>query len=1048
MPRQLTPRSTLENLKREAKRWLKALRENAGDARARLARALPNAPGVPTLRDVQHALALEHGLAGWTALKRLLAAGIHATPTRTDPAASFLENASLDWRVGGPMRTTARHTADRLLRKHPELARENIYTAVVCGDLAEVERLLAERPELATDSGGPRNWPPLLYLCTARLSVPAANENALAIARVLLDHGADPNSYYPGGSESIHYTALTCVIGEGEEGATRHPQFEVLARLLLERGAEPYDIQLLYNAHFRGDILSLLKLMHERALQLGRQADWDDPQWRMLDMGGYGPGAHYLLGIAVRKNDLPLAEWILSHGASPEAGVSSHRKFKPAHSFHELALRLGHAEMADLLVRYGAKPSMLELDGEDAFAAACFRLDRERARQMVAEHSEYLRSTQTIFAAARRDRADVIALLLDLGTPLELADKSNQRALHVAAGHQAMNVAKLLLDRGAEIDPVESNWGNTPLGAAAYAQDSSMIDLLSRVSGDVFELTFAGKLERLRDVLSADPALAKLQSGSQTPLMWLPDDEARALEIAALFLAHGADPSVRNEKGETAADRARKRGMDEVANLLRTRGGSAQPLPPYAYVIDLRQNTVRLRRRLSAREADALVVEMNEQQITGVDAGGHMTDSVLERIAQLDHVTRLDLNDSTDMTDEGLRQVARMTLLEHLDIGGWKGQITDSGLEVLRHLPELTHFKMFWQQHVSDAGIANLAGCHQLERVELLGTPTGDGAIAALAGKRELRHFKTGERVTDGGLPLLHEFPAFKRWQGGEPSMALLGFDAEPNLLLLRGPFTDAGLAHLVGLDGLFALNLDDSKLGITAAGLAPLATLPNLGWLAFDATDDAMPFIAAMPRLRFLMCQDTSAGDDGFSALSRSPSIEYLWGRRCYNLRGRGFAAMAAMPALRGLSVSCKNVDDAALAALPDFPTLREFMPMDVPDEGFRHIGRCSKLEALECMYVAEMSDAATAHITGLSRLASYRTWSSRITDRSLELLARMPSIERLLFENIPGITDVGLAALAGLPRLREIDLEMVPQVTAAGTAVFPAHVRVGYIP
>ncbi|MDQ6830175.1 MAG: hypothetical protein M3081_15065, partial [Gemmatimonadota bacterium] len=198
--------------------------------------------------------------------------------------------------------------------------------------------------------------------------------------------------------------------------------------------------------------------------------------------------------------------------------------------------------------------------------------------------------------------------------------------------------------------------------------------------------------------------------------------------------------------------------------------------------------------------------------------------------------------------------------------------------------------------------------------------------------------------------------------------------------------------------------------------------------------------------RLRFLMCQDTVAGDEGFTALSRSRSIEYIWGRRCYNLRGRGFAAMAAMPALRGLSVSCKNVDDAALSALPRFPALREFMPMDVPDEGFRHVGRCAELEALECMYVTTMSDAATAHITGLSKLTAYRAWTSRITDRSLELLARMSSLERLYFENCSGITDAGLGALAALPRLREIGLDLLRNVTAEGAGVFPARVHVSY--
>ena len=83
MPRRLSPRTTLDHLKKEAKRWLKALRENIAEARARLERALPGAPGAPTLRDVQHALAREHGLPGWTALKDQL--------SRVPPDAPTLE---------------------------------------------------------------------------------------------------------------------------------------------------------------------------------------------------------------------------------------------------------------------------------------------------------------------------------------------------------------------------------------------------------------------------------------------------------------------------------------------------------------------------------------------------------------------------------------------------------------------------------------------------------------------------------------------------------------------------------------------------------------------------------------------------------------------------------------------------------------------------------------------------------------------------------------------------------------------------------------------
>ena len=73
MPGPITPRTTLDHLKREAKRWLKSIQSNDREAVERLRRTLPSAPAAPTLRDVQHALAREHGLQGWTALKNRVA---------------------------------------------------------------------------------------------------------------------------------------------------------------------------------------------------------------------------------------------------------------------------------------------------------------------------------------------------------------------------------------------------------------------------------------------------------------------------------------------------------------------------------------------------------------------------------------------------------------------------------------------------------------------------------------------------------------------------------------------------------------------------------------------------------------------------------------------------------------------------------------------------------------------------------------------------------------------------------------------------------------
>jgi hypothetical protein len=229
-------------------------------------------------------------------------------------------------------------------------------------------------------------------------------------------------------------------------------------------------------------------------------------------------------------------------------------------------------------------------------------------------------------------------------------------------------------------------------------------------------------------------------------------------------------------------------------------------------------------------------------------------------------------------------------------------------------------------------------------------------------------------------------------------------------------------MEHLAALDGLYDLDIDDSRLAITAAGMKPLVSLPHLERLGVDAKDDWMPHLAAMPRLRFLLIQDTPAGDDGFVALGRSRSIEAIWGRRCHNLGSRGFLALAEMPALRSLSVSCLNVDDSAIASLPSFPSLRELMPMDVPDAGYRHIGRCEHLESLILMYAVTQPMQPRNTSAGLRHLTEYFNSYTAVTDRTPGLLSTLESLERVTLDTCHALTNDGVARLARLPRLREL--------------------------
>jgi ankyrin repeat protein len=501
--------------------------------------------------------------------------------------AEFLRRACLDWRVGGAQRGRSTQDAGRLLDRHPELARANIHTAVVCGEIEEVRRILDERPDAVNEIGGPRLWPPLLYLCSARLPQSASSENAVAVARLLLDRGADPNAFYLGGNADIHYTAFTCVMGRGEELAAVHPRAEELVALLLERGADPYDNQVLYNVFadntsrhlLDDDMVWLLELMYEHSVRRGHRADWADPVWPMFDMRGAPSlgdddrvhhGARFMLDAAVDRNLLGMGEWMLRHGAGPNALPGRLWKGSTRTLYQEAVAR-GHDDMATLLARYGATTLLSKVEGYEEFHDACGRGEREKIVSIVARHLEYLTDPRAMHAALKRDRVEVVQLLLDLGASPGMTDPtSGASALHAAASANALRSAALLLERGADVDARDRLYDSPPLGWAAYFQHGRMVELLGASSRDVWYLTYTGRVGRLREVLAEHPELARVVGREgDTPLMWLPGDPASALDIATLLLEHGADAALSNSKGESASAIAERRGLAEVAALLR-----------------------------------------------------------------------------------------------------------------------------------------------------------------------------------------------------------------------------------------------------------------------------------------------------------------------------------------------------------------------------------------------------------------------------------------------------------------------------------------------
>ena len=543
--RALSAGATLESLKKEAKRWLKALHAGDPAQRARLERVLPGAPAAPTLRDVQHALAREHGCTGWAELKERLADLALARRSAAERADDILRAAVDRHRVA---------SAAHILRRHPDVVRSSLHAAAVAGALDEVERRLREKPADASAPGGPKQWQPLQYLCYARLPTPEAADNAVAIARALLDAGADPRATWKDDWDNP-FTLLTGVIGEGEGREPRHPRAAELAELLIERGAEPFDTQALYNTSLHADDPYWLEFLYARSASAGTADRWrDGDAWKPVG------ALDYLLGNAVSRNHVRRVRWLLEHGARATA-----RQHYSKRNLHTEAVLGGFTDLAKLLLAHGAVPE--RLDDVQAFHAACMSGDAEAARRLLAAHPEYRLYPGPMYQAADGNRVDVVRLLLDLGVSPDV-NHGSWTGLHSAAHNDSVDVARLLLERGATVDIQETRFRATPLGHAVWANRTRMIELLAPVSRDVFSLARSGNAERLTSVLDAEPELARSTRDGKTLLYFLPASEERAVEIAELLLGRGVDPKLRDADGLTAADAAAKSGLEEVAALL------------------------------------------------------------------------------------------------------------------------------------------------------------------------------------------------------------------------------------------------------------------------------------------------------------------------------------------------------------------------------------------------------------------------------------------------------------------------------------------------
>jgi len=260
-------------------------------------------------------------------------------------------------------------------------------------------------------------------------------------------------------------------------------------------------------------------------------------------------------------------------------------------------------------------------------------------------------------------------------------------------------------------------------------------------------------------------------------------------------------------------------------------------------------------------EAGGAVNRDGAGRITGVDLrAGWVTDGDLSRLADLPHLTHLDLS-LTRITDHGLRQLKNAPGIVELNLY-YTEQITDWGIEALKNWKRLKRLNLRGTK-ITDTALDHLAGVTTLESLDAGFAEVTDVGLDRLAPLQNLRELTIGgNKLTDTGLQSLRQFP-------GLTSLSLGGSQRTDSGLWTIS-LTESGLDAITTLRELRELRLDG--MPVTARWIEKLKTLDKLERLSLQGCkrlgDDAVPLLSSWPSLMILDLEGTAMTGKGLADL------------------------------------------------------------------------------------------------------------------------------------------------------------------------------------
>ncbi|XP_035848246.1 ankyrin-3-like isoform X31 [Sander lucioperca] len=292
------------------------------------------------------------------------------------------------------------------------------------------------------------------------------------------------------------------------------------------------------------------------------------------------------LYMAAQENHLEVVRFLLEHNASQS--MATEDGFTPL----AVALQQGHDQVVSLLLENDTKgkvrlPALHIAARKDDTKAAALLLQNDHNAD-VESKMMVNRTTESGFTplhiAAHYGNINVATLLLNRGAAVDFMARNDITPLHVASKRGNSNMVKLLLDRGSKID-AKTKDGLTPLHCGARSGHEQVVEILLDRGAPFLSKTKNG-LSPLHMATQGDHLnCVQLLLQHDVPVDDVTNDYLTALHVAAhcghykvakLIVDKKANPNAKALNGFTPLHIACKKNRVKVMELLLKHGASIQ----------------------------------------------------------------------------------------------------------------------------------------------------------------------------------------------------------------------------------------------------------------------------------------------------------------------------------------------------------------------------------------------------------------------------------------------------------------------------------------